>query len=86
MVTATFTIPDFHRRDNAHAGRTKQWAGGVPPTLSNGLEINGDLIRSVLHQYKRGIFRDDVPCSSNFDAAGHLSSVVFGAWKTPIPM
>ena len=22
MATATFTIPDFHRIDNAHAGRT----------------------------------------------------------------
>ncbi len=31
MATATFTIPDFHRIDSAHAGRTKKARGFYAP-------------------------------------------------------
>ena len=37
MVTATFTIPDFHRIDSAHAGRTKGEQGTYRPLQSNTL-------------------------------------------------
>jgi hypothetical protein len=43
MATATFTIPDFHRIDSAHAGRTKTVATAMTAMATEMAELHQEV-------------------------------------------